>query len=82
MPKRKILVAAASGLVGFAVVKPFAQLPDWEVIGVSRRIPAGLDGATLLSVGLADETRCAEVFGRMREVTHVVYAALRSERAV
>src|SRR6185369_15444327 len=76
MPKRKILVAGASGLVGFAAVQHFARLPDWEVVGVSRRIPPGLEGATLLSVDLSDQARCAEVFGRMSDVTHVVYAAL------
>ena len=41
MPKKKMLVAGASGLVGFAAVKHFAQLADWDVVGVSRRIPAG-----------------------------------------
>jgi nucleoside-diphosphate-sugar epimerase len=76
MPKRKILVAGASGLVGFAAVKHFAQLSDWEVVGVSRRIPPGLEGATLLSVDLSDQTRCAEVFAQMPDVTHIVYAAL------
>ncbi len=76
MPKRKVIVAGASGLVGFAAVKHFAQLPGWEVVGVSRRIPAGLEGATLLSVDLSDKARCAEVFGQMPDVTHVVYAAL------
>jgi len=76
MPKRKILVAGASGLVGFAAVKHFAQLPDWEVVGVSRRIPPGLEEATLLSVDLSDKVRCAEVFAQMSDVTHVVYAAL------
>ncbi len=76
MPKRKVLVAGASGLVGFAAVKHFAQLPDWEAVGVSRRIPPGLEGATLVSVDLLDKARCAEVFSQMRDVTHVVYAAL------
>ncbi len=76
MAKKKMLVAGASGLVGFAAVKHFAQLADWEVVGVSRRIPAGLEGATLLSVDLMDKTRCVEVFSQLRDVTHVVYAAL------
>jgi NAD dependent epimerase/dehydratase family len=39
MAKRTVLVAGASGLVGSAAVRHFAQLPDWEVIGVSRRPP-------------------------------------------
>ncbi len=76
MPKKKMLVAGASGLVGFAAVKHFAQLPDWDVIGVSRRVPEGLGGATVLSVDLQDKARCAEVFGQMHDVTHVIYAAL------
>jgi nucleoside-diphosphate-sugar epimerase len=76
MPKRKVLVAGASGLVGFAAVKHFAHLPDWEAVGVSRRLPPGLEGATLISVDLMDKARCADIFGQMRDVTHVVYAAL------
>jgi nucleoside-diphosphate-sugar epimerase len=76
MSKRKILIAGTSGLVGFAAVKHFAQLADWEVVGVSRRIPSGLEGAILLSVDLTDRARCSEVFGQMTDVTHVVYAAL------
>ncbi len=76
MPKKKILIAGASGLVGFAAVKHFSQLPDWEAVGVSRRIPPGLEGAALLSVDLTDKARCADVFGQMRDVTHLVYAAL------
>jgi nucleoside-diphosphate-sugar epimerase len=76
MPKKKILIAGASGLVGFAAVKHFSQLPDWEAVGVSRRIPPGLEGAPLLSVDLTDKARCADVFGQMHDVTHLVYAAL------
>ena len=76
MAKKKILVAGASGLVGFAAVKHFTRLSDWEVVGVSRRIPAGLEGATLISVDLMDKARCTEMFSHMHDVTHVVYAAL------
>jgi nucleoside-diphosphate-sugar epimerase len=76
MPNSKVLVAGASGLVGFAAVKHFMQLPGWEVVGISRRIPIGLESATILSVDLLDQERCAEVFGAMKDVTHLVYAAL------
>ena len=76
MSKYKILIAGASGLVGYAAVRHFSQLADWEMIGVSRRIPDGLDGATLLSVDLQDPARCSEVFSHMHDVTHVVYTAL------
>ena len=76
MTLNTVLVAGASGLVGFAAAKHFAQRPGWKVIAVSRRLPEGLDGVELVSVDLTDRARSAEVFGRLREVTHVVYAAL------
>src|SRR5436190_659078 len=71
-----VLIAGVSGLVGFAAAKHFAALPGWKVIAVSRRLPEGLDGVELISVDLTDRARCAEVFGAMRDVTHLVYAAL------
>lgn len=76
MSRKKVLIAGASGLVGFAAVKHFSQRVDWDAVGISRRIPPGLEGAKLISVDLTDSARCAEVFGQMHDVTHVVYAAL------
>jgi nucleoside-diphosphate-sugar epimerase len=76
MAKKKVLIAGASGLVGSAAVRCFAQSPDWDVVGVSRRTPEGVTGATFVSVDLTDERRCADVFGAMTDVTHVVYAAV------
>jgi len=49
MATRTVLVAGASGLVGFAAARHFARLPDWKVIAVSRRLPEGLDGVELVS---------------------------------
>lgn len=76
MRKKKMLVVGASGLVGYAAVKHFAQLGEWEVVGVSRRRPEGLDNTTLLSVDLTNSSQCTDVFGRMADVTYVIYAAL------
>ena len=78
MPTRKVLIAGASGLVGYAATKYFASLPDWEVVGVSRRTPAGL-AATLISVDLLDPAACERAFGAMTGVTHLVYAALQEQ---
>ena len=71
-----VLIAGASGLVGFAAAKHFATLPGCKVIAISRRKPEGLDGVELVSVDLTNRAQCTEVFGRMRDVTHLVYAAL------
>ncbi len=76
MAKRKILIAGASGLVGYAAVRHFARLEGWEVVAVSRRSPAPVEGASFMSVDLLDARRCEEVFSQMSDVTHVVFAAV------
>ena len=74
---KRVLIAGASGLVGYAAARHFATLPGWEAVGVSRRVPAGLpEEAELLSVDLLDEEACERAFGAMSSVTHLVYAAL------
>ena len=75
--KKKILIAGASGLVGYGAVRHFASLPEWEVVAISRRAPVAIDSRVkFVSVDLMDERRCAEVFGAMTDVTHLAYAAL------
>lgn len=72
----KVLVAGASGLVGQAALRHFAASEGWTAVGASRRPPVGINGAEFLSVDLSDAVACREAFGSMRDVTHVVYAAL------
>jgi nucleoside-diphosphate-sugar epimerase len=73
----KVLIAGASGAAGSAALERFAREPGWEVIGVSRRPPVvPLGGARHLALDLLDREACATAFGAMRDVTHVVYAAL------
>jgi nucleoside-diphosphate-sugar epimerase len=76
MPKKVVLVAGASGLVGYAAMKHFSIDPACEVIAVSRRRPDETFGARFLAVDLTDARACSEVFGSLGEVTHVIYAAL------
>ena len=74
---RTMLIAGASGLVGFAAAQHFARRSGWRVIAVSRRRPDGLDARVdFRPVDLTDTRRSAEVFGAMTQITHVVYAAL------
>ena len=72
----KVLVAGASGVVGYAAVKHFAGLPGCEVVGLSRRQPLDLDEATFVSVDLHDDEACRAVVRAHPDVTHLVYAAL------
>ena len=73
----KVLVVGASGVVGQAVVRHFAGLPGWSAIAVSRRRPVNIpDSVEHLAVDLTDRVTCDAVFGALRDVTHLVYAAV------
>jgi nucleoside-diphosphate-sugar epimerase len=76
MRRKVVLVAGASGLVGYAAMKHFAGDPSCEVIAVSRRQPDATYGARFLAVDLTDAEDCARTLGPWAQVTHVVYAAL------
>lgn len=76
MADRKVLVAGASGLVGYAALRHLAARDDCEVVAVSRRAPLRAEGVRHIPVDLSDRDRCAEVFGAMRGITHLVYAAV------
>ncbi len=78
---QKVMIVGASGLVGSAAVRHFASLGDWDVVGLSRRVPANLalglsDRAVHLSVDLTDPQACAAACARHPDVTHLVYAAV------
>src|SRR5690242_7207903 len=76
MAKKCVLVAGASGLVGYAAMKHFAADRECEVIAVSRRRPDETFGARFLSADLTDARACADAFSTLADVTHVIYAAL------
>jgi nucleoside-diphosphate-sugar epimerase len=75
MTLKTVLVAGATGLVGYAALKHFAGLPDTEVIAVSRRPPPGI-AATHVALDLTDAAACQKAAETLRDVTHLVYAAL------
>lgn len=76
MERKKVLVVGDSGVVGFAAARHFSGLPGWDVVGVSRRAPQLPHGGEHVAVDLHDRERCAEVFSQMRDVTHLIYAAV------
>jgi len=76
MTAKKILVAGATGLVGYAAMKHFATEGGCEVIAVSRRRPAETFGARWLQLDLTDAAACASLAPEFAGVTHLVYAAL------
>jgi nucleoside-diphosphate-sugar epimerase len=72
----KVLIAGASGLVGQAAARHFASLPDWDVVAVSRRRPVHAESVEWLPLDLNDPIECTRALSSLRDVTHVVYAAL------
>ena len=57
-----ILVAGATGLVGFAAMKHFAE-KGFKVTALSRRRPFETFGATHIPLDLTDRAACAEAGG-------------------
>ena len=71
-----VLVAGATGVVGQAVVRHFAKRGDCQVTALSRRKPDELWGARHCSVDLNDEQATHALVSELRDVTHLVFAAL------
>ena len=71
----KVVVFGATGVIGRAALAHFSQLPECEVIGVSRRA-VDVDGVTHVPLDLLDRRACELASPGMAGVTHVVYAAL------
>jgi nucleoside-diphosphate-sugar epimerase len=75
-PKHTILIAGASGVVGAAATQYFAGLPEWKVLALSRRPSEWPVGVTHVPLDLSDATACLAAGDALRQVTHVLYAAL------
>jgi nucleoside-diphosphate-sugar epimerase len=73
-----VLIAGASGVIGEAALAHFAALPGWQAIAVSRRVPEPVAGGRFrhLSLDLTDPQACRAAAEALREVTHIVYAAV------
>ena len=71
-----VLIAGATGLVGYAAMKHFAAKQGCRVTAISRRRPAETFGADFHSLDLMDPAACRLLARQLTGVTHVVYASL------
>lgn len=73
--KKVALIVGAQGVIGKNLVEYLATLPDWEVIGLSRRGGESADKIRFIAVDLlnADDTR--QKLSTLTDVTHIFYAA-------
>nr|WP_294528281.1 NAD-dependent epimerase/dehydratase family protein [uncultured Rhodopila sp.] len=76
MARKTVLVAGATGLVGYAALKHFVTEPGTAVIAVSRRALADAPSVRHLALDLTDAAACRDAADDLRDVTHLVYAAL------
>jgi nucleoside-diphosphate-sugar epimerase len=76
MPRKQVLIAGASGLVGYAAMRHFGADPDCDVIALSRRAPDDTHGARFLPLDLTEAVACEQLAASLAGVTHLVYAAL------
>ena len=75
---KRILIVGATGLVGAAATRHFAERPGWEVTALSRRPPAD-PRIQHLAVDLKDDEACCAAFRQAQPFSHVLYAALHEE---
>ncbi|OBZ08246.1 SDR family oxidoreductase [Bacillus sp. FJAT-26390] len=69
------LVIGAGGVIGRNLIEYLELLPEWEIIGVSRRGGDSSGRTRYVSVDLLNEGDTREKLGKLSEVTHIFYAA-------
>jgi nucleoside-diphosphate-sugar epimerase len=79
---KKAVVVGALGVIGRYIVEKLASLPDWEVVGLSRRKGEDRGRVRYVSVDLLDRAQAARVLSGIPEATHVFYAAFQASAGV
>jgi len=72
---QKVIVAGAYGVIGRAAALLFAAQPDTEVIGLSRRRGASMEGVETIAVDLLDPAQTIARLSRVRDISHIVFGA-------
>jgi nucleoside-diphosphate-sugar epimerase len=73
-PKTAVVVGAL-GVIGRYIVGKLASLPDWQVVGLSRRSGESSERVRYIPVDLLDKKDVATKLSGLKETTHVFYAA-------
>ena len=72
----KILIVGALGAVGQCALEHFEGLPNWQIVGISRRKPVFPTRADWVSVDLRDRADCEAKLSRLTDITHIAYTAV------
>ena len=73
--KKVALVVGANGVIGGNLIDHLLSLPDWNVVGVSRRGGVSTDRARFVAVDLLDASAAKAALASLTDVTHIFYAA-------
>ncbi|MEK5057921.1 NAD-dependent dehydratase [Paenibacillus sp. FSL H7-0326] len=69
------LVVGANGVIGRNLIDYLLTLPEWNIIGVSRRGGKNADRLRYVAADLLNEEDTFEKLGNLTTVTHIFYAA-------
>ena len=72
---RSAVVVGAQGVIGRYIVEKLAALPDWQVVGLSRRRGADAPRVRHIAVDLLDPAGAAAKLKGLADATHVFFAA-------
>ncbi|MCG6953540.1 MAG: NAD-dependent epimerase/dehydratase family protein, partial [Betaproteobacteria bacterium] len=79
MPQtRTAVIVGALGVIGRYLVEKFAGLPDWQVVGLSRRKGEDRDRVRYLSIDLGNAEEASSKLHGLSEATHVFYCAFQA----
>ena len=75
---RTAVVVGAQGVIGRYIVEKLAALPDWQVVGLSRRRAAGAPRVRHIAVDLLDPADVGAKLTGLADATHVFFAAFQA----
>ncbi|MBS0336762.1 MAG: SDR family oxidoreductase [Proteobacteria bacterium] len=78
MATRTAVVVGALGVIGRYIVERLRELPDWKVVGLSRRKGEDRDRVRYIPVDLLDTTDTASKLADLGDATHVFYCAFQA----
>ncbi|WP_379144727.1 SDR family oxidoreductase [Paenibacillus sp. sgz500992] len=74
-PQKTALVVGAGGVIGRNLIEHLITLPEWDIIGVSRRGGENTTRIRYISADLLDPLDVRQKLDSLSEVTHIFYAA-------
>ncbi len=78
MDRKTAVVVGSLGVIGRNFVAHLEDMPEWDIVGLSRRRPDFPTRARAISVDLLDPADCEAKLGDLREATHVFYCAFQA----